>query len=129
MRLGAVDADQHKSLGAKYGVRGFPTLKIFGSNKNSPSDYQGEEMGHLVCSIKLILSLSLCLCNDQVQEQQMLLSVRLCLLLGRLLWIVSVVRRLVVVVAAQEGGVASLGAGLPITKMSLSSLTATLSSL
>jgi len=41
VRLGAVDADQHKSLGAKYGVQGFPTIKIFGTNKNSPTDYRG----------------------------------------------------------------------------------------
>ena len=42
VRLGAVDADQHKSLGAKYGVQGFPTIKVFGTNKNSPSDYRGK---------------------------------------------------------------------------------------
>lgn len=41
VRLGAVDADQHKALGAKYGVQGFPTIKVFGTNKNSPSDYRG----------------------------------------------------------------------------------------
>lgn len=39
--MAAVDADQHKSLGGQYGVRGFPTIKIFGVNKNSPEDYQG----------------------------------------------------------------------------------------
>jgi protein disulfide-isomerase A6 len=42
VRLGAVDADAHKSLGAKYGVQGFPTIKVFGTNKNSPSDYRGK---------------------------------------------------------------------------------------
>uniref|UniRef100_A0A8C9TJ25 Protein disulfide-isomerase A6 n=1 Tax=Scleropages formosus TaxID=113540 RepID=A0A8C9TJ25_SCLFO len=41
VKVGAVDADQHKSLGGQYGVRGFPTIKIFGSNKNKPEDYQG----------------------------------------------------------------------------------------
>ncbi len=41
VRLGAVNADDHKSLGGKYGVQGFPTLKVFGLNKNSPSDYKG----------------------------------------------------------------------------------------
>lgn len=41
MKVGAVDADQHKSLGGQYGVRGFPTIKIFGANKNKPEDYQG----------------------------------------------------------------------------------------
>ncbi|KAI5610948.1 protein disulfide-isomerase A6 precursor [Silurus asotus] len=41
VKVGAVDADQHKSLGGQYGVRGFPTIKIFGGNKNKPEDYQG----------------------------------------------------------------------------------------
>ena len=34
-----MDTDQ--SVGGPYGIRGFPTIKIFGSNKNSPSDYNG----------------------------------------------------------------------------------------
>lgn len=42
VRLGAVDADEHKGLGGQYGVRGFPTIKVFGSNKGSPTDYKGE---------------------------------------------------------------------------------------
>ncbi len=41
MRLGAVNADEHKQLGGQYGVKGFPTIKIFGFNKKSPSDYNG----------------------------------------------------------------------------------------
>nr|KAF6269382.1 protein disulfide isomerase family A member 6 [Pipistrellus kuhlii] len=41
VRVGAVDADKHQSLGGQYGVQGFPTIKIFGSNKNRPEDYQG----------------------------------------------------------------------------------------
>ncbi|KAK1170253.1 protein disulfide-isomerase A6-like [Acipenser oxyrinchus oxyrinchus] len=41
VKIGAVDADQHKSLGGQYGIRGFPTIKIFGSNKNKAEDYQG----------------------------------------------------------------------------------------
>ncbi|CAF0939600.1 unnamed protein product [Didymodactylos carnosus] len=41
VKVGAVDADQHKSLGGQYGVSGFPTIKIFGTNKRSPTDYQG----------------------------------------------------------------------------------------
>ncbi|KAF6723976.1 Protein disulfide-isomerase A6 [Oryzias melastigma] len=41
VKIGAVDADQHKSLGGQYGVRGFPTIKIFGANKNNPEEYQG----------------------------------------------------------------------------------------
>uniref|UniRef100_A0A8C8F2P8 Protein disulfide-isomerase A6 n=1 Tax=Oncorhynchus tshawytscha TaxID=74940 RepID=A0A8C8F2P8_ONCTS len=41
VKVGAVDADQHNSLGGQYSVRGFPTIKIFGANKNKPDDYQG----------------------------------------------------------------------------------------
>ena len=33
--------DVHASVGGPYNVRGFPTIKIFGSNKNSPKDYNG----------------------------------------------------------------------------------------
>ncbi|XP_077344913.1 protein disulfide-isomerase A6 isoform X2 [Lithobates pipiens] len=41
VNLGAVDADKHKSLGGQYEIRGFPTIKIFGANKNKPENYQG----------------------------------------------------------------------------------------
>jgi len=41
VKVGAVDADEHKSLGSRFGVRGFPTIKIFGANKGSPIDYNG----------------------------------------------------------------------------------------
>lgn len=40
--MGAVDADQHKSLGGQFGVQGFPTIKVFGANKRSPSDFNGQ---------------------------------------------------------------------------------------
>ena len=42
VKIGAVNADEHKSLGGQYQVQGFPTIKIFGVNKNKPEDYQGE---------------------------------------------------------------------------------------
>jgi protein disulfide-isomerase A6 len=42
VKVGAVDASEHQSLGGRYSVSGFPTVKIFGANKNSPVDYQGE---------------------------------------------------------------------------------------
>ncbi|KAL9963087.1 hypothetical protein ACROYT_G032258 [Oculina patagonica] len=41
VKVGAVDMDQHQSVGGPYGIRGFPTIKVFGANKNSPSDYNG----------------------------------------------------------------------------------------
>ena len=41
IRVGAVDADKHKDLGGQYQVQGFPTIKLFGSNKKAPQDYNG----------------------------------------------------------------------------------------
>lgn len=42
VKVVAVDATQHESLAQKYQIQGFPTLKIFGVDKRSPSDYQGQ---------------------------------------------------------------------------------------
>jgi len=41
VNVGAVDMDADQSVGSPYNIRGFPTIKIFASNKNSPSDYNG----------------------------------------------------------------------------------------
>ncbi|XP_072263634.1 protein disulfide-isomerase A6 [Pyxicephalus adspersus] len=41
VNIGAVDADQHQSLGGQYEIRGFPTIKVFGANKSKPDTYQG----------------------------------------------------------------------------------------
>jgi len=41
VKVGAVNADEHRSIGGQYGVQGFPTIKIFGLNKNKPEDYNG----------------------------------------------------------------------------------------
>ena len=41
VKVGAVNADEHQSLGGQYGVRGFPTIKVFGLDKKKPTDYQG----------------------------------------------------------------------------------------
>jgi len=41
VKVGAVDMDQHQSVGGPYNVRGFPTIKVFGVNKQSPQDYNG----------------------------------------------------------------------------------------
>lgn len=40
-KFGAVDATVHSSLGNKYGVRGYPTIKVFGKDKKKPEDYNG----------------------------------------------------------------------------------------
>lgn len=42
VRVGAVNADEHKDLGGQFGVRGFPTIKLFGANKQKPSDFNGQ---------------------------------------------------------------------------------------
>lgn len=39
VKVGAVDMDANKDLGAPYNIQGFPTLKWFGDKKKSPSDY------------------------------------------------------------------------------------------
>jgi protein disulfide-isomerase A6 len=36
-----VDADNHKDLGKKYGVQGFPTLKWFDGKSKTPDEYDG----------------------------------------------------------------------------------------
>ena len=46
MKVGAANMDEHKSVGQPYNVRGFPTIKVFGLNKNTPEDYNGE---HVCC--------------------------------------------------------------------------------
>lgn len=42
VKVAAVDATQHQSLAGKYGVQGYPTIKVFGVNKAKPTDYQGK---------------------------------------------------------------------------------------
>jgi len=42
VKMGAVNADEHRSLGGQFGVQGFPTIKIFGANKKKPEDYNGQ---------------------------------------------------------------------------------------
>lgn len=42
IHVAAVDMSQHGSLGQQYGIRGYPTFKLFGEDKNKPVDYQGQ---------------------------------------------------------------------------------------
>ncbi|OQR68720.1 protein disulfide-isomerase A6-like [Tropilaelaps mercedesae] len=39
--FGAVNADQQKSLSGQYGIRGFPTIKMFLPGNSKPIDYNG----------------------------------------------------------------------------------------
>jgi protein disulfide-isomerase A6 len=41
-KVGAVNCDDHSSVCGQFGVKGFPTIKIFGSNKNTPVDHNGQ---------------------------------------------------------------------------------------
>ena len=41
VKVAQVDADAHKDLGGQYGVQGFPTIKLFTSDKKKPQDYNG----------------------------------------------------------------------------------------
>lgn len=52
-KVGAVDMDQHQAVGAPYNVRGFPTIKIFGANKQAPTDYNGARSASALVSTAL----------------------------------------------------------------------------
>jgi len=39
--LGALDATVYSDLAGKYGVKGYPTIKIFGADKRHPTDFNG----------------------------------------------------------------------------------------
>lgn len=41
VKVGAVDCTAHERLCGEFDVKGFPTLKFFGSNKRAPEDYNG----------------------------------------------------------------------------------------
>ncbi|CAI9540244.1 unnamed protein product [Staurois parvus] len=53
VNIGAVDTDQHQSLGGQYEIRGFPTIKIFGANKNKPENYQGARTAEAIVDAAL----------------------------------------------------------------------------
>jgi protein disulfide-isomerase A6 len=46
----AVDASSDNSLAGRFGVKGFPTIKIFGANKNKPTDYNGQRTSSAIVS-------------------------------------------------------------------------------
>jgi len=41
VQIAKVDADAEKSLGKRFGVQGYPTLKFFDGKSDTPSDYNG----------------------------------------------------------------------------------------
>ncbi len=50
VKVAAVDCDDHRDLCGRYGIKGFPTVKVFGSDKSKPPvDYNGQrKAGDLV---------------------------------------------------------------------------------
>lgn len=52
-QVGALDGTTAEAVMRKYDVKGFPTLKIFGQNKKSPTDYQGERKADAIISAGL----------------------------------------------------------------------------
>lgn len=52
-KVGAVNADEHRSIGSQYGVKGFPTIKIFGANKKSPIDYNNQRTAQAMADAAL----------------------------------------------------------------------------
>eukprot|EP00882_Tetradesmus_deserticola_P001203 GHRQ01001301.1.p1 GENE.GHRQ01001301.1~~GHRQ01001301.1.p1 ORF type:complete len:457 (+),score=199.58 GHRQ01001301.1:162-1532(+) len=51
VKLGAVDCTAHQSTCGQYGVQGYPTIKVFGANKQRPEDYQGgRDSGSIVAA-------------------------------------------------------------------------------
>ena len=52
IHFGAVDADKYGALGGKYGVQGFPTLKVFGYDKEKPREFNSRQQAAIVHSAK-----------------------------------------------------------------------------
>jgi len=59
VNVGAVDATVHQKVAQKYGIQGFPTIKVFGADKRSPTDYQviGRSSSFLLLLLLLLLLL------------------------------------------------------------------------
>ena len=41
LTIAKVDADREKSLGSRFGIQGFPTIKYFDGKSDKPEDYNG----------------------------------------------------------------------------------------
>lgn len=42
IKVGGINCEEEQGLCGQHGVRGYPTIKIFGANKRSPVDYNGQ---------------------------------------------------------------------------------------
>jgi protein disulfide-isomerase A6 len=61
VKVGAIDCDDHKDLAGKFGVQGFPTIKIFTGKDHQP--YNGER------TAKGIAEAGLAAAKKKVKEQ------------------------------------------------------------
>mmetsp|Transcript_11091 Transcript_11091/g.23921 ORF Transcript_11091/g.23921 Transcript_11091/m.23921 type:complete len:457 (+) Transcript_11091:59-1429(+) len=53
VKVAAVDCTAHQSACGQFGVRGYPTIKFFGTDKQNPEDYQaGRDAGSIVSFAK-----------------------------------------------------------------------------
>jgi Thioredoxin len=61
---GALDATEHEALAGRYGIKGFPTIKVFGSDKQSPTDYRGERTAEAIVAegLQLFEVCAFCIC-------------------------------------------------------------------
>jgi len=53
VKIGAVDMDQHGSVGQPYNIKGFPTIKVFAGNKRSPKEFQGDRNAQSIVNAAL----------------------------------------------------------------------------
>lgn len=53
VKLGHVDCDAEKSLMSRYNVQGFPTILVFGADKDSPLPYEGARSASAIESFAL----------------------------------------------------------------------------
>ncbi|KAL5729796.1 protein disulfide-isomerase [Ranunculus cassubicifolius] len=53
VKLGHVDCDADKSLMSKFGVQGFPTILVFGADKDTPVTYEGARAANAIESYAL----------------------------------------------------------------------------
>ena len=53
VNIGAVDMTTDQAVGSPFDIKGFPTIKLFGLNKNSPSDYQGARSAQAIVDFLL----------------------------------------------------------------------------
>jgi len=52
--IAKVDADKHKSLGGRFGVQGFPTLKFFSKSNKTPTDFNRGSESEMLASVNTL---------------------------------------------------------------------------